>query len=220
MYTIAIFDLDGTLIPRPSAEARFAVHLLRLGRLSTSQAWRWLAGGTYESWRHGWRGWKRSKAYLAGTSVAEIEQAAERFVRDVLLEILRPSVLARLRGHQSTGNEVLLLSGAPDFLARPLCAHLGIVHCIATQCDTREGRFTMRPTRLHPFGLDKLALARNFCALRGARLDQAVAYGDSADDAPLLAAVGHAIAVHPDARLERLARLRSWDVVGGAGGVS
>jgi len=211
--SIAIFDLDGTLIPRPSAELRFAVKRVREGSLGPLGLLRWLACGIGELRNHGWHSWKRSKAYLAGADVAEVQSSAERFVHEVLVDLLRPSMLARLREHQAAGTEVLLLSGAPDFIARPLCARLGIAHCIAAQCDVRNGYFTALPARLHPFGAEKLSLARAFCEARRYPIEQAIAYGDSSDDAPLLQAVGRAVAVHPDARLEQLARSRCWDVV-------
>ncbi|MDO9174895.1 MAG: haloacid dehalogenase-like hydrolase, partial [Actinomycetota bacterium] len=47
----------------------------------------------------------------------------------------------------------------------------------------------------------------------GLDLDQCWAYSDSASDLPMLEAVGHPVAVNPDARLERVAGQRGWPVV-------
>ena len=39
----AFFDLDGTLIPPPSLERRFAAYLVRRGKLGFAQMSRWVA---------------------------------------------------------------------------------------------------------------------------------------------------------------------------------
>ena len=47
----------------------------------------------------------------------------------------------------------------------------------------------------------------------GLALDQCYAYSDSASDLPMLQAVGHPVAVNPDAKLERHARRNGWPIV-------
>ncbi len=47
----------------------------------------------------------------------------------------------------------------------------------------------------------------------GYELDQCYAYSDSASDLPMLEAVGHPVAVNPDAKLERHARRNGWPIV-------
>ncbi|MEQ1699786.1 MAG: hypothetical protein ABMA25_06730 [Ilumatobacteraceae bacterium] len=47
----------------------------------------------------------------------------------------------------------------------------------------------------------------------GLDLAQCWAYSDSASDLPMLEAVGHPVAVNPDAKLERVAGQRGWPVV-------
>ena len=47
----------------------------------------------------------------------------------------------------------------------------------------------------------------------GLDLGQCYAYSDSASDLPMLQAVGHPVAVNPDARLARHARSNGWPIV-------
>jgi hypothetical protein len=47
----------------------------------------------------------------------------------------------------------------------------------------------------------------------GYELHQCYAYSDSASDLPMLEAVGHPVAVNPDAKLERHARRHGWPIV-------
>jgi phosphoserine phosphatase len=46
----------------------------------------------------------------------------------------------------------------------------------------------------------------------GLDLSRCTAYSDSANDLPMLSAVGHAVAVNPDTALRREARRRGWEV--------
>jgi phosphoserine phosphatase len=58
-------------------------------------------------------------------------------------------------------------------------------------------------------------VARLTAALHGAPLEGA--YGDTAADIPMLSMAASAVAVHPDAVLERTARERGWRIIGAAG---
>jgi HAD superfamily hydrolase (TIGR01490 family) len=210
---LAIFDLDGTLLPLPSAEVRFAASLAGSGLIGPRQLAGYLAFAVSQ-WPH-YRGrtWKRNKAYLNRLAVTDIESRADAFVRRVLLPRLRPALLAHLRRHQHAGDPVLLLTGAPDFLARPLCRELGIAHCIATRCTIHDGRFAAGAPRVQPLGRDKRTLAEAFCSRNGLSLQEACAYCDSAHDLPLLEVVGRVVAVYPDAGLARRAAQRGWRIL-------
>ena len=47
---------------------------------------------------------------------------------------------------------------------------------------------------------------------RASRLEEAVAYADSASDLPMLEAVGYPVAVNPETKLAAIARKRGWHV--------
>jgi phosphoserine phosphatase len=143
-----------------------------------------------------------------------VERWAEDFVHEALLPLLRPQLVQALRAHQAQHDTVALLTGAADFLARPLSRALGVAHCIASLPATRDGRYRARPPRLHPFGAEKLRLARQLCAVCGCGLAQAVAYADSIHDSELLAAVGQPVAVYPDRLLRQRADTSAWVLLG------
>jgi HAD superfamily hydrolase (TIGR01490 family) len=210
---VVLVDVDGTLVDGPSCERRFIGELFRRGILGTRQctaaAWfvaRWTP-------RYGRHTLKKNKAYLAGLDIERVAAAAEAFARSAIAPKLRPSVLSRIAMHRARGDAVALLTGTPDFLARPLAAALGVAHWSATRCATADGRFTAAPPAVHPFDRDKLALAQVLCESLGSRLEDAIAYADSAHDLPLLHAAGRAVAVAPDARLRAVAEREGWEVL-------
>ncbi|MCI0749110.1 MAG: HAD-IB family hydrolase [Nevskiales bacterium] len=213
MGTLALFDLDGTLLPLPSSERRFLRHLFNTGRLGFRQGLTAAGFVLRRATVYGRHVWKKNKAYLCGLSVTDVEALGADFARRQLLPLLRPAPLARLRAHQADGATVVLLTGAPQFIAGPIAEALRCTRGIATQPAQRDGRYTAEPPLRHPLGMEKLRLAQTLSQKLGLSLTGAWAYGDAHDDLPLLESVGHAVAVSPDARLRAQARRLNWEIV-------
>ena len=51
-----------------------------------------------------------------------------------------------------------------------------------------------------------------YAEAEGLELEESVSYADSASDLPMLEAVGHPVAVNPEAKLATIARKRGWHV--------
>lgn len=214
MARLVLFDVDGTLIPLPGCEPRFAVNLLKRGRLGPRQ----MAGVAY-FWIRYWAVYGRSlpqknKAWLAGLREETVRIWAGDFVREGLMPVVYPPALVRLREHLAAGDRVVLLSGTPQFLIEPLAAELGVHGSYGSICQTRNGRFQAAPPVRHPYGPTKIDAAREIAAEAGLPLSEAIAYGDSINDTPLFRAVGHGVAVMPDRRLRAAAGGEGWETLG------
>ena len=59
----------------------------------------------------------------------------------------------------------------------------------------------------------KLAAVREWADDNDIDLEESYAYSDSVFDSPLLAAVGHPLAVNPDPRMVVMATLRRWPIL-------
>lgn len=212
--SIVFVDLDGTLIPGPASEQRFIARLVRRRVIGPAQM---IAAVVFVArrWpRLGGDAVRRNKAYLAGLAVAEVARLAEGFVADEIAPALRPEMTARIRRHHARGDRVVLLTGAPAFIARPTAALIGAEAIIASRCAEADGRFLAAPPTRHPFAEAKRALAAASAAAAGTALAACTAYADSRFDISLLGAVGQAIAVHPDRALARTARQEGWEIIG------
>ncbi len=210
---MVFFDLDGTLLRGLSAEVRFLPVLLGRRMLGPTQLAAYLNFPVrwFTQYRIGVL--RRNKAYLAGLRVGEVECMARAFVRQVLLLKLRPSVTGRLHDHLARGENVVLLTGAPTFIAEPIAASLGITQTAATLFGTHNGFFTSCPPPIRPLGIEKLRIAREMCRYFKTTLADCYAYADSASDIPLMASVSRPIAVHPDRKLRRHAKRHGWQIV-------
>jgi HAD superfamily phosphoserine phosphatase-like hydrolase len=211
-------DIDGTLIGGPSCEGRFALYLLKRRRLGPYQFARAAAFVPSSLPRYGRHVFKKNKAYLAGLAVEAVAELAGGFVDEVLVPRLRRRLIERLESHQRSGHAIVLLTGAPDFIARPLAERLGADDWCATKCVAEGGVYTARPPAAHPFGAAKLANARDICRRNGWDISQCWAYADSAYDLALLEEVGRPVAAYPKRALARIATERGWEVLTGGGG--
>jgi phosphoserine phosphatase len=79
-------------------------------------------------------------------------------------------------------------------------------------CEVVDGAYTGRVLRA-AHGEGKARALRELAAAEGLDLSASTAYSDSFSDVPFLEAVGHPVAVNPDRKLRRLARLRGWPTV-------
>ena len=209
---LVLFDLDGTLLAG-SSERRFLGHLVRRGLIGPTQACSGLAFMLRRWPEFGWQTFRKNKAYLAGLEAANVARLGGLFAEQELLPCLRPTMVQRFEHHRRLGDYLALLSGAPDFLVRPLALCLGLRHWRASHYLTEDGRFlAMAPAR-HLFAGEKLRAAGELCATLGVALGDCTAYANSCHDLALLEVVDQPVAVHPDRRLRHIALRRAWPIL-------
>ena len=100
-------------------------------------------------------------------------------------------------------------AGAP---VRPLADLLGIDDVIATRWTQADGAFTGRVDGDVVWGPGKRDAVLRWCTEHDVDPAGCWAYSDSYYDSPLLDAVGHPVAVNPDARLAATAALNDWPI--------
>ncbi len=149
-----------------------------------------------------------------GAALAELMAAGdhwfeERFQRGQ--PPYHPEVLARLAQHRVEGLEPVLVSGSMPPLLQPIARQLGVQHCLCTQlrCDAR-GVLTGEIGEPQTIGAGKATALRAFVTQHGAEARACFAYGDDLSDAPMLEAVGAAVAVGESPGLVALAQQRGW----------
>jgi len=209
----AFFDLDGTLIPWPSLEWRFAAYLFARGELAAGSILRWFGHSAREFLRYRRTGIdnNNNKFYLAGLPESLVSEWAGssdgqsvQFLQDGLHQIA---------WHIAEGHRIVFVSGTLAPLARAVARQLpGEIDVIATGIESTDGRWTGRIAGDHVRGREKACAIFEFADGNGLRLDQSYAYGDQISDLPMLESVGHPVAANPGFRLERAARLRGWPI--------
>lgn len=206
---IIFWDIDGTLLDK-SLEQLFLKFLRREQRFSWSKT---LAHAFKQCLTRSPMWYRLKLMHLRGAHVEDVRSLAERFFREVAQSRLRPGLTQAITSLNDMNNTQVLLSGTPEFLARPVADHLGVQDVIAAQPEIIESRLTGSLTRRHPFGKHKLEAAAAWLADHGYGWQRTAAIADHWRDRYLLRAVERAIVVNPGRRLAREAARRDWGVV-------
>ncbi len=215
---IAFFDVDNTLV-RGSTMYQLAktawraghIHVADVARFAWHQLMFLLVGETPGQLRTA-RG--RGLALIAGQPAAGIRAIAETaFVRGIRPRLMEQTV-ARAKAHMEHGDEVWIVTASPQDLGAIIARELGLTGALGTVVEERGGIATGRLVGEPLHGPLKVVAIRRLAAERGIDLADCSAYSDSINDLPMLSAVGHPVAVNPDAALRRHARAAGWDIVG------
>jgi HAD superfamily hydrolase (TIGR01490 family) len=148
-----------------------------------------------------------------GISKDRLYILADEAFDTVLKKNLYPSAKDLVSRCRDEGHDVVLISGALDFLMTRLADHLGATHVIANKLEIKDGFATGRLLRPVVAGPEKARLVREHAREHGHDLDECFAYSDSYSDVPMLSVVGHPAAVNPDGKLTRLAQTYGWPVL-------
>jgi HAD superfamily hydrolase (TIGR01490 family) len=148
---------------------------------------------------------------LAGDSEAEMIAKSTVWYREHIAPHIAPAARVAVEHHRQAEHTVVLATGSTVYAARPVAAGVGIEHVLSSELEVIGGAFTGKPSALC-FGKHKVTLAEQWAASHGIDLAQSYFYSDSYNDLPMLARVGTAIAVNPDARLRRHAKKNGWAI--------
>ena len=138
--------------------------------------------------------------------------SAEMF-SDLIITKSFPAAIRRVREHRALGHRTLLITGALDFVVKPLVPLFDDIVCasLATTASSDGAvRYAGELTDVPPTGESRAQLMFDYAAAENLSLAEAVAYADSASDLPMLEAVGFPVAVNPETRLAAIARKRGW----------
>jgi len=146
-----------------------------------------------------------------GWPVATVARAAE-MAADELEPLVQPYARVLIDGHRAEGTRVVLATTTPEPLIAPLVRRLGLDGVVATRWTVDGGTYTGAIDGAFVWNDEKLAAVRAWASANDVDLSVSHAYSDSWYDRPLLGAVGHPVAVNPDARLAGWAVLRRWPI--------
>jgi HAD superfamily hydrolase (TIGR01490 family) len=208
----ALFDMDRTLL-RVDTAMSWTKFLYRRGELPASM----VAKAIYWSTLYKLAVLDMENVFtrlamdLAGDSEAEMIAKCDVWYREHIAPHIAPAARVAVEHHRQSGHVVVLATGSTAYAARPVAKGVGIEHVLSSELEVVGGAFTGRPSALC-FGKHKVALAEQWARSHGIDLGRSYFYSDSYNDLPMLARVGTAIAVNPDARLRRHARKNGWAI--------
>ena len=212
----AFFDLDKTLMEGSSA-LHFARAAYRNGMISRRQLLRdglanlrfRLRGSTDRDTDELRR---RVLDGIAGVPVRDLARLGPDILAGILPRIYR-EILDEAWEHQDAGRPAYIVTAASQELAAVLARVLVLDGGIGARSEVRDGVYTGRAAGPFTYREGKADAIRQLADAEGIDLASSYAYSDSESDLPMLRAVGHPVAVNPDAALARVAREEGWQVI-------
>ena len=215
---LALFDLDNTLLAGDS-DYEWGQFLVDRGVLERD---------TYEAQNRAY-----FEQYVAGTldiheylgfALRPLAQHAPEdlarwhaeFMRSRILPMVGQAARALVRRHLAEGDLCAVITATNSFVTAPIAREFGVSHLIATEPESRDGRFTGRVAGTPCFREGKVRRLEEWLAAQGRALDgfaESAFYSDSHNDLPLLERVTRPVAVDPDQELLATARQRNWEVI-------
>jgi phosphoserine phosphatase len=165
--------------------------------------------------KRGWLDWQSWAQGLMVDSLKMVRDAtpekmrlvAEWAVEHDLWKKRRDDVIARLRAHAAQGAQVYIASSVIEPIIEPFARRIG-AQTIGTPVEYVDGRVRIKGDLVAQERKIEQVLNR----LHVERVD--FAYGDTAQDVPLLEHADHPVAVYPDDALNAIATKRGWEILG------
>lgn len=202
--SIAVFDLDGTLIQHNSSFS-FCRYLHRKGLLtnldlfycSTLYARHVLFG--LSVWDLHTRAFNR---LFKGKWIKDFSPFITPFIQT--LSWYEPA-LERLNRLRVEGAQIHIFSNSPFFLVKPIAAEIGVDNVVATDYKIdKAGRLWNIATFVD--GEKKSQMLQRLGK-------ETIAFSDSHHDLPFLESASHAVAVAPTKPLLKIAHQRNWEIL-------
>lgn len=217
MKTIAIFDLDKTLIPFDCDEA-WGHHMYAQGHAGADFLARQKTffdqydAGTLDI--HDYQRFSIAPTIQAGPTLARQELA--RFVEWSVQPRLTPRVFELIASHRQQGHQLLVITATNVFVSRAVVDALGIADLLAIDLVVDEQAwFTGEIQGIPSFQEGKVTRLNAWLALQGLKREDVALffYSDSLNDLPLLAYVDYPVATNPSPALHAHASRKGWPIL-------
>ncbi len=148
-----------------------------------------------------------------GRTVDEVDALARRHFESRIVPRIFPQARNLVAEARRLGMATAAVSSTVEPIIRPTLDELGVEDCVSTvPAVDGAGRYTGAIEGPYCLLEEKVVRARAYVDARGLSLREAVYFGDSTNDIPLLEEVGRAVVVNPNERLLAHAQDRGWDV--------
>jgi HAD superfamily hydrolase (TIGR01490 family) len=206
----AFFDLDGTLTSGSSLEWNYFLALRTQKEIPAKNYWLWLAHASRLALKGIAQMSHANKMYLRGVASA-LRGSAPKFL---------PQAMQQMVWHARQGHFIAIISGSLEVLAKDAAKKItdewgtrgmsNAIHVVATQLEERAGCWTGRIIGPARIGAAKAESVRSLAAELKLDLSRSYAYGNTASDIPMLAAVGRPATVNASPDLRDVARRKGW----------
>lgn len=155
----------------------------------------------------------RAAQVVAGNSVEELREVGNYLYDRHFVDKMYKSTYQRALWHLEQGHQVWLVSATPWIVAEVFAERLGLSGGIGTKTKVDDGLLIGEIDGAIIHGETKVQAIKQIAEKNDIDLRASWAYSDSANDIPMLSAIGNPVAVNPDRRLAKYAKTKGWQVI-------
>jgi len=213
--TLAIFDLDNTLIANDS-DYLWGQFLVDKG-IVDKDYYEAANKKFYEDYKQGTLDIVEflnfSLAPLAQHDVESLYRWRNEFVEELIKPITLTAAHELVEKHRRQGDTLMVITATNRFVTAPIVALYGIEHLLATTPELIDGRYTGRFNETPCYQKGKITHLNNWLANSDETLANSWFYSDSHNDLPLLSLVDNPVVVDPDDILRQHAENAGWPII-------
>ncbi|GAB3486000.1 histidinol-phosphatase [Marinomonas epiphytica] len=210
--TLAIFDLDGTLLNGDS-DYTWGQFLVEKGIVDT-QVYKEANDKFFLQYQAGTLDIHEYLAFslspLTQFNESQLNDLHQEFMTTKVAPMMQQKASALLAHHKQQGHYLLMITATNQFITGPISEALGMDHIIAPVPEVINGRYTGNIVGVPSFQEGKVVRLNAWLKETGHSLQGSFFYSDSRNDLPLLELVDHPIAVDADETLQDIAKQRGW----------
>ncbi|WP_159991015.1 HAD family hydrolase [Pelistega ratti] len=217
--TLALFDLDNTLLPIDS-DHEWLEFLARHGLAGDPQEVKRRNQEIYAKYEAGTLTAEEANlfmlSFLTLHPIVDLAKYHEQYMQEVIRPHILPQAIELVGKHLRNGDLCCLVSATNSWVITPIGRAFAFEHIIGTQPEIIKGQFTGKYTGVASYKEGKITRVQEWLSSLGLRFDdfeQSFFYSDSINDLPLLERVSHPIATNPHTKLREVAQAKVWTIL-------
>ena len=155
---------------------------------------------------------KAATDFVGGHKVADILKLGEEIYDEFVSPKLWQGTYDIAHQHLSKGEDVWLVTAAPQDMANIIATRLGFTGALGSKVCIENGIYTGELDGKLLHGNEKAIAIQALAKEHGYQLAECYSYSDSHNDLPLLLAVGNPCAINPDPILRIKALAENWPI--------
>jgi len=209
----AVFDIDGTLLPGLSIEARFILYSLRKNVIPyTKIIGHFLYGISGIFYGKGMDNFRTNKKYYKGLNVDYIAQTGNLFFKDRIAPFISKDGLKTIGEYRENGYKIMIMSGSIEFLIKDISQICEYDVLICTHIKTIDDVLTGEIEGFHPFGIHKKEILLRFQNEYDMDYKQSSVFANHHSDIYHMELFREAVAINPSKKLMKIANRLGWRI--------
>lgn len=200
--SLALFDMDGTLIDGDTNDISFSQYLAK-GLIDNSviDKLNYFEDLFYKGILDINEFVRFAVTPLLNFSKEKRDLVLDGIVKDHIYPKVRAGALKQIKFHQDRCDTVVIVTSTMDYLVEVVARYLNIEYYLGAPMEQVNGKLTGKQAGIVPYQKDKITCVKKFAMQHNLSLEGMFGYGDSVNDIPMLSICEHKFAVNPNYKL-------------------